>query len=42
MTVYDEYVKTHNGPEGGEDGGPATTNGTENVDPAGEEGKEAE
>lgn len=41
MTVYDEYMKNNTGslsmaPE------EPTTNGTENVNPAGEEGKDAE
>ena len=40
MNVYDEYIKNQGGPM--PDGGEITTNGTENINPAGEEGKDAE
>lgn len=39
MTVYDEYIRNQGGPVG-EDA--ATANGTENVNPAGDAGKDAE
>jgi len=40
MNVYDEYVRNASGPTG--DAGEAITNGTENVNPATEQGKDAE
>lgn len=40
MNVYEEYMKNQGGPMG--DVGDVTTNGTENIDPAGQDGKDAE
>ena len=40
MNVYDEYVKNQSGPMG--DGGDIATNGTENIDPLAEDGKDTE
>ena len=42
MNVYDEYIKHQSGGPMGGDPSEVATNGTENVDPAGEEGKAAE
>lgn len=40
LTVYDEYLKNHNGPSGEE--GPTQTNGAENLNPTAEEVKDPE
>lgn len=40
MNVYDEYIKNQGGPMG--DPADVTTNGTENINPTGEDGKDAE
>lgn len=40
MNVYDEYLKNQGGPLDGDSA--ATTNGTENINPSNEDGKDAE
>ncbi|KAF7194512.1 Polyadenylate-binding protein, cytoplasmic and nuclear [Pseudocercospora fuligena] len=42
LNVYDEYLKNHNGPGGGDAEGAAQPNGTENHNPSVEETKDAE